>query len=359
MIDKFEHGGHWEEYREKAEGQLCDFSANINPLGLSPHVREAILSHIDDVVHYPDSRCQKLIEQIASFYGVEEKYLLAGNGAVELIYLLCAVLKPRRALIVSPAFSEYERALNASGSAYDYLYLKQANNFAPQLQEIIIGLKGHDLIFIGNPNNPTGSVYSLQELTLIVEHAEANGCFVAIDESFMDFVSDFKAHTALSLLEKSHNLIVLHSLTKFFALPGLRLGFAACSDEEVRRRMLLHKDPWSVNNLAQAAGCAALADFRYIKKSRNYLKSEKQYLYEELSAIDGLLVLEPSVNFILFNCQKLGFTAAQLSEKLLKEGFLIRDCSNYPGLDEYWARIAVRTRQENESFLEAIENCHK
>lgn len=356
MNDKFEHGGRWAALaREHAAAEpFLDFSANINPLGFAPQVRTAITENLASIVHYPDSECTQLKEALAAYYQLPQEQLLVGNGAVELIYLLCQVLKAQRALLVAPSFSEYERALRANDCVIDYTYLRQQNDFEPQMQQIIIDLKDHDLIFVGNPNNPTGSIYPLESLRLLVEHAEANGCFVAIDESFMDFIEHDQAFSAKALLAESHNLIVFHSLTKFFALPGLRLGFAACSDPEVCRRMLLAKDPWSVNALAQLAGCASLADRRYIKKSRNYLRSEMDYFYGELSEFAKLKVYEPTVNFILLNCRASGFTAQQLYEKLLAEGIISRNCDNYPGLDEYYLRLAVRSRQENERLLEVL-----
>ncbi len=353
-MQKFEHGGDIQRaMQENNLSSLVDFSANINPYGLSAKIREAVISHIDGIIHYPQPDSAELRRLIGEKYNIAEDKLIPGNGAVEILYTLCHILRPRKALIVSPGFSEYERAARSAGAEISYALLSERQDFASPMRDIIIKIKGNDIVFLGNPNNPTGTLYSAQDVELLIEHAENNGCFVVIDESFMDFIKNSEVFSVLPLVEKYHNLLVLHSLTKFYAIPGLRLGFAA-TDHEVLHPLYAAKDPWNVNSLAQAAGIAALNDAAYQRRSRNYTRTEINYLYEELSEFKQLKIYEPSVNFMLVNIAKTGFTAAELREKLLAKGILIRSCANYPGLDENYVRFAVRTREENDTLIDAL-----
>ena len=353
-MQKFEHGGDIQRaMQENNLSSLIDFSANINPYGLSAKIREAVISHIDDVIHYPQPDSADLRRLVSEKYNIAEDKLILGNGAVEILYTLCHILQPRKALIVSPGFSEYERAARSAGAEISYALLNERQDFASPMRDIIVKIKGNDIVFLGNPNNPTGTLYSAEDVELLIEHAENNGCFVVVDESFMDFIKNSEVFSVLPLVEKYHNLLVLHSLTKFYAIPGLRLGFAA-TDHEVMQPLYAAKDPWNVNSLAQAAGIAALNDAAYQRRSRNYTRTEINYLYEELSEFKQLKIYEPSVNFMLVNIAKTGFTAAELREKLLAKGILIRSCANYPGLDESYVRFAVRTREENDELIDAL-----
>lgn len=353
-MQKFEHGGDIKSViRENNLNEIMDFSANINPYGLSSNIKNAILADLDNIIHYPQPNAEDLRKKIGETYNIADDKIIVGNGAVEIIYTLCHILKPKNVLIVSPGFSEYERAARSAGADIHYAMLDEKLDFNSPMRDIIVNIKGNDLLFIGNPNNPTGTLYMLEDMELLIEHAENNGCFVVVDESFMDFIKTSEAFSVLPLVEKYHNLLVLHSLTKFYAIPGLRLGFAA-TDHEVLDPLYAAKDIWNVNSLAQAAGMAALDDKKYQRRSRTYTRTEINYLYEELSTLDKLKVYEPTVNFILVNISKTGFTATQLREKLLKYNIIIRNCANYPGLDENYVRFAVRTREENDELVDAL-----
>ena len=356
-MQKFEHGGDIKAVlREKQADKaatIMDFSANINPYGLPASIKNAVLADLDNIVHYPQPNAQDLRAKIGEVYNIDSDKVIVGNGAVELIYTLCHILKPQNALIVSPGFSEYERAARAAGANIRYAMLEEKLDFNSPMRDIIVNIKGNDLLFIGNPNNPTGTLYLKEDMELLIDHAENNGCYVVVDESFMDFIKTSEAFSVLPLVEKYHNLMVLHSLTKFYAVPGLRLGFAA-TDREVLDPLYAAKDIWNVNSLAQAAGLAALDDKMYQRRSRTYTRTEINYLFEELSEFKTLKVYEPTVNFILVNIAKTGLTATELRQKLLDYNIIIRNCANYPGLNENFVRFAVRTRQENDALIDAL-----
>ena len=352
----FEHGGKWlaalRQWDEK-NGPLLDFSANINPLGLAASVEEAILKALPDVVHYPDCSGAELKQAISEHYAVEPEQITLGNGAVELLYLLCQQKKPEAILVPAPTFSEYERAARASGAAIRYLDLQEEKGFALELNALKELLPQVEMIFICNPNNPTGRLLQFSEVQEIVKAAARYDCCVVVDESFLDFVAETEKFTCRSLLAEYPNLCILHSLTKFYAIPGLRLGFMLC-EPEFAARLALGKDPWNVNTLAQAAGCAGLRDRDYQAASVELVAAERLFLESSLAEIPGVRPYPGAVNFILLQIKAAGLTAEEFSLRMAKLGVLVRDCSNYPGLSNEYVRVAVRSRKENERLLKSI-----
>ena len=344
-MERFVHGGN--VYAERpSDGEWLDFSANINPLGIADGVRREIIANVDGLVHYPDPDGREIKQAIAEYYQVPEKNLLLGNGAAELFYLYFNTLRHRNVLIPVPSFSEYERAAVAAGAEPVFHYLAASAGFLPDWEALLPKLAFMDCLIIGNPNNPTGCLVSRDEIEHCLRAAAKLGVMVLIDESFMDFRSDGDRYTVRGLLEQFDNLVIFHSLTKFYALPGLRLGFALANAALVKR-LEQGKDQWNMNLLAQKAGRAALLEADYQEKTCCLIQTEGDYLTGELATIGGLRVFKPSVNFILFNTRQRGVTAGELTARAKKQGILLRDCSNYPGLDDYYVRIAVRNHEEN------------
>ena len=352
MENRFVHGGN--VYREGApEGGWRDFSANINPMGLAASVRSAVADSIDDIIHYPDPNGKELKEVLSDFYGVPAECFVLGNGAAELFYVLFHTEHPKKVLLPIPSFSEYERAALAAGAEVVYHTLKEDEDFALSVDSI--ELEGIDCILLGNPNNPTGNMLKSAELEKLIKKAELTGTIVAVDESFLDFREDEDEYSVRALTEKYENLIILRSLTKFYALPGLRLGFAVTNPKRVKK-MDMGKDPWNVNLPAQRAGVAALKDMEYQKKSRKLVAEECVRFANELRTIKGFKVFEPTVNFILIRLGEEWESSAAFCARMRKNGFLLRDCSNYPGLDNMFVRVAVKTREENEELLAALRS---
>jgi threonine-phosphate decarboxylase len=352
---KFTHGGNiYEIQRQKDEKEhLFDFSANINPLGLNENVQYAIEENIAGIIHYPDPEGRELREALSHFYGLDKAGIVLGNGAAELLYVLFQTIRPRKILIPVPSFSEYERAARAAKAEVVYHRLSINQKFSLQIDAICDLLHGMDCLVLGNPNNPTGNLLNVEEIKRIVERAKKENCLVVVDESFMDFVEEKEQYSCMSMLSMHDNLFVLQSLTKIHAIPGLRLGFAATSSS-LANKLDLAKDPWNVNFLAQKAGVAALQQTHYLKKSIAYIAEQKDHLYTNLKKIEGLMVYEPTVNFILLDLRATGFSAAAFRRAMLEKNILIRDCSNYPGLDAYHVRIAVKTKEDNDFLLCAI-----
>lgn len=352
MMKRFEHGGNIYEAPPPGKAWL-DFSANINPLGLSPAVKEAMTAHLDAVVHYPDPQGTALRAALEKAYGVSSDCLLLGNGAAELFYLYMHTFRPRRVLIPVPSFSEYERAARACGAVIDYCHLAADDDFALPWNRLREACGHVDCILIGNPNNPTGTLSSARELASLTELAARKGTDILVDESFLDFLPSDKAYSVLGLAENCDSLFVIRSLTKFYALPGLRLGFGVTTP--VRRSLMEgHKDDWNVNVLAQYAGVAALGDRDYQERSRRLVAAEGEGLYEALKKLPGIEVCRPCVNFLLWRLVDSSL-AEPLIAALREEGILVRSCANYVGLSPSYIRTAVRSPWDNKSFMQILQ----
>lgn len=349
------HGGNLAEMKEKYGGvtKLIDFSANINPFGPPAGVYEAIFANLSRVVHYPDLGYKELKQALSSYLGVEPENILLGNGSVELIYLLVNYSRPQRALAGAPTFCEYELAVKAGGGEVTYFELKKEQNFSFPLRGVIDALPNVQMLFVGNPNNPTGNLIPRQELLKIIDVARSLGVIVIIDEAFIDFVERRSNFSLVQEASQRDNLIVLGSLTKFFSLAGLRLGYAVANRCLVKK-LDLSKYPWNVNCFAQVAGIAALRDKSFISESKRAIKESRQHLFEALSRTGFLKPYPSEANFILIEIEHPGCSSIWLKEELLKQGFLIRDGSSFRGLNDRFFRLAVRSKLENEQLVQAL-----
>ncbi|MBU2227072.1 MAG: cobyric acid synthase [Proteobacteria bacterium] len=324
----------------KPAGEILDFSANINPLGLPEWLRPLISSRVGALVHYPDPDCTDLVRAFAEHHDVCPDEILMGNGETELLYLLPRVLGKARAVIPVPAYVDYAAAAEQAGMAIATIPLREEMDFYPDLGEIEAALRGDEIAFLGRPNNPTGIFLpadALREIAL----RRPETAFV-VDEAFADFVSG----ESLLAGPRPANLVVLRSLTKFYAIPGLRLG-AVVADREIIRRLRAILPPWSVNTLAQAVGAAALRDAGYAEETRQFVGERRAELVAELEAIPGLTVYPGTANFLLIRIDRGDIAAPELAGRLLADGIAVRVCDNFAGLDRRFFRVAVRTAGEN------------
>jgi threonine-phosphate decarboxylase len=331
-----------------------DFSSNINPLGLPQKALEAIRKNLGQIPVYPDSASTALREAIAaSFGGITLNNVVVGNGSTELIYLFAETFleKGEVALMPAPTFGEYENAVRKAGGKPRHLKLPKDFCIEPN---IFSGdIKDAKMAFICNPNNPTSILTPSDVLIEIIEEALEEGVLVFLDEDFLEFVDEEKQVSLIDEINDYPNLFVLRSFTKVFGLTGLRVGYGIAS-EEVIKLLSKAKIPWNVNCLAQVAASAALTDKEHLKKTRELVRAERPYLTRELKRINSFKPYPADANFIFVNIRESGFTSAQLKEKMLEEGVLIRDCSSFRGLDDHYIRVAVKTREENERLLEAF-----
>jgi len=335
-----------------SEKELLDFSANINPLGPPPGVYSAVMEEFWRVRHYPDPDCGVLTQLLADYLGVTRENLIVGNGGAELIYLLPRVLRLERVLVVAPTFSEYAEAVKANGGEVTYVTVPPGEEIFPA-EKIAGQLPGCDAVFICNPNNPTGRLLGPEELAPLLEAAAAGGAMLIVDEAFMDFAPRRENLSLMGPACRRRELLVLYSMTKFFGLPGLRLG-AAVAGAPVIERLKRVKAPWSVNALAAVAGAAALQDRGHMAETLRTVDQERDFLFSALASIPGLNPFPSAANFLLLDISGSGMSSFELVEKMAGLGILVRNCANFYGLDDNFVRVAVRTRAENKILAESL-----
>ncbi|MEM3377908.1 MAG: threonine-phosphate decarboxylase CobD [Candidatus Bathyarchaeia archaeon] len=334
---------------------ILDFSSNINPLGPSPKAIKAIRDNLGLIPSYPDPDSTALRDAIASsIKGISRENVICGNGSIELIYLFADVFMSKGdvALIPVPTFGEYEKAVKRTGAQPKLVKLSPSFKVEPSL--FTREMKSAKAVFLCNPNNPTGILTPQATIAEIIEEALSENVLVFLDEDFIEFVDEEKRFSFVAEIKRYPNLFVLRSFTKFFGLTGLRVGYGV-ANEEVIRVLSAAKAPWNVNCLAQVAAAAALQDMEHMRKSNRLIKRERKFLARELSRISVLKVYPADANFLFIDVRQSGLTAAQLKEKILRYSVLIRDCTSFAGIDEYYIRIAVKTRRENEKMLEALK----
>ncbi len=377
------HGGNiYKVFREKNIKEILDYSSNINPYGIPESLKKRITENLEVLERYPDPDYVELRQKLANLNKVNLSDIILGNGATEIIFLFMKVINPKKILIVSPTFGEYERAVKAteiSGDTVDlscsngdnknienkkieieYFELKESDDFKLNIENLKNELENkYDLLIICNPNNPTGKFLKLAQTEEILKECNKYDTKLFIDEAFIEFLSDGMKESIINTEENKKNLFVTRAFTKFFAIPGLRLGYGMYFDKELEQKISEKKEPWSVNNIAEMAGLTVLDDTEYIGKTLKWITEEKIYMYEKLNEISGIKVYETEVNFITGKIdEKLfseGLNVKVLREKMLEQGILIRDASNFNFLDERFFRLAIKDRASNERVIEAMK----
>ena len=330
---------------------ILDFSSNINPAGTPLPVKRILKKSIDAIEDYPDIDSSSVISSLQKYTHLDSSNLLVGNGAIEIIYNFCfAFLSSRtKVLIPVPTFQEYETAAKLNDCKISYF---KTMNLSEDLDSFILQIPRRGCVFLCNPNNPTGKLLSKDDVLSVVHAAKELSTLVFVDECFIELVMKSN-ESVISNIEKYDNLIVLRSLTKAFALPGIRIGYAAASEHiiEILQKV---KTPWSVNILAQHAANTALATDSYLAKSNSIIKRESNYLMTHLSKLDGFHCHDSSTNFILV---KTKYNSTKLQKRLLLDNnILVRDCKNFRGLNDHYIRIAVKSHKDNLKLVHALES---
>ena len=336
------HGG------DVYDGEIqLDFSANTNPYGTPQGVLDAITAALPRVHQYPDPYCRELVKTISEFESAPKDWILCGSGAAELIYSYCEALRPGRAMELAPTFSEYSLALERVGCQVERYSLKKENYFS-LTEDFLPALERSrpDVLFLCNPNNPTGQVIGLPLLEKILDVCEEQGTCLFVDECFLDLSDDgvsLKSH-----LGEHPNLFILKAFTKSCGMAGVRLGYCLCAQGQLLEEMSHTVQPWNVSTLAQSAGVAALHERAFLQRTRALIPVERQWLQSQLEAL-GFWVCPSKANYLLFQGSQ------DLWEQLRKQGIAIRSCGNYHGLGTGWYRIAVRLHGENECLIRAMK----
>jgi threonine-phosphate decarboxylase len=355
------HGGDIWRVSEKYGiplNEVIDFSVSLNPLGMSKKAMKSIHEHVKLINNYPPPSAEPLIEKLAKYVGARKDSILVGNGTTELIHTFVNVFleKNQKTLIPAPTFGEYKAATLKAGGQPAFLKCNSETDFLLDLTKLT-NLISDDtrIVFLCNPNSPTGTSLKKSHVLDFIREANDRNVLVFLDEAYCEFVEDKKRYSMAEYVNRFDNLFVLRALTKFFGLAGLRIGFGVASPEMIE---LLKKGqvPWSVNSLAMFAAETAVADEAFIEKSRAFVFRSKKQLQKMLQEIRWLKVYPSEANFFLCEIKKANLTSTQLKEALERKGVLIRDCSNFEGLNNKFFRVAVKTPRENKKLVELLNS---
>ncbi len=345
-----------EHYGLKKE-DIVNFGANVNPLGLSEQVKKALAAHLDLLSSYPDRSYTSLRNILSTYCQIPEDFILPGNGSSELISLLIEERRPKHTMILGPTYSEYSRELGFSDSTIDCFYLKPEQDFQLSVEGLCLALakKQIDFLILCNPNNPTSSAIFHPELIKLLEFCQDHNIFVMIDETYVEFAPDVDAVTAVPLTQNFQNLMVLRGVSKFFAAPGMRFGYGITGNVEFLKKLKSKQIPWSLNSLGAFAGELLFQDKDYIKKTRNLILSEREYMYTKLRELPFFYVYPAYANFLLVQIQKVGLTSSDVFEACIREGLMIRDCSSFTGLEGEFVRFCIMDPEDNQRLLTVFQ----
>ena len=342
ILKDYVHGG--DVYKNRV---TLDFSANVNPFGTPEAVKSAICAATEEISRYPDPYCMRLREKLAVLHGVSADAILCGNGAAELIFSFVSAQKPKNVLLPVPSFAEYEAALRFAGVEPLFYPLLRENDCSLTEDVLAAITEDTDALMLCSPNNPTGRCVEKGLLFKILNRCRETGAWLFLDECFADLTDEDKAFSLIGSLQDDDRVLILRAFTKTYGMAGVRLGYAVSKNRGLLLKMSETVQPWNVSTVAQYAGLAALDCPDWAQKARALFRTEKAYLMKELSAL-GVSVLQSDANYLLLS------GVPTLYERLLEKGILVRDCSNYRGLQKGDVRIAVRTREENAALIAAV-----
>ena len=336
---------------------IIKFGANVNPLGLSENVKQQLASRLDILSSYPDRDYTTLRNTISEYCNVPAEFVLPGNGSSELIALLIQERNPKHTLILGPTYSEYSRELSFSGSTQEYYHLREEDNFVLNVDDLCQTLEGnYDFLIICNPNNPTSSAITREDLQKLLTFCAEKNIFVMIDETYVEFAPDISEITAVTLTTEFTNLMVLRGVSKFYAAPGMRLGYGITGNLDFLKKMKEKQVPWSLNSLGALAGELMLQDKDYIHRTRELILSERTRLLQALVEIPTYKTYPAYANFILLKIQKPVLTSYDVFDACIRQGLMIRDCSSFECLDGEYIRFCIMNPEDNTRLLNILSS---
>jgi threonine-phosphate decarboxylase len=339
------------------KADIKNFSGNVNPLGLPQSVRDAIINNPDVITGYPDVSYVELRAAIAEYTGTDSENIIVGNGSTELISGFIKTVSPKKAVIVSPAYSEYQREIELTGGSVVLFELEESEDFKLNTDKLKKALTSDiDLLVICNPNNPTGSYVSEEQASEILTHCEQNGIYTMIDETYIEFADEDVKISAVPLADKFKKLFITRGTSKFFACPGLRLGYGICSDKDIISKINTKKDPWSVNSFAELCGKTMFTDTEFEKKTKAFITGERNKIKTELSKWKNIKLYDTQSNFFLFKLLRDDITSSQIFENLIRDGLLVRDASDFPYLGESFIRFCILLPEDNSRLINKLYN---
>ncbi|WP_353893888.1 threonine-phosphate decarboxylase CobD [Proteinivorax hydrogeniformans] len=343
------HGGDIYKYKDK---NLIDFSSNINPLGVPKSFKCKLKAQIDNFTKYPDIRYQELRATIGEYLDVPCNDIVVGNGAVEIIYKSVSALDVDQIIIGTPTFSEYKRAADiAQKPCKEVEVFTEDKNVG--FENLYNHISHNSLVVLCNPNNPTGTLIDVETISRLAQKLHDKNSWLLLDEAFIEFTAEYPFNSMTSRLNKFNNLIIVRAATKYFGIPGVRLGYGLINNKEMVKRIKEQMEPWSVNTAAAIAGTTIFKDQEYIKKTRKWINDERGFLFKQLKRIDNLTPIPTQANFILIKSNVLD--AWQLQERLLAKNILIRTPEGFTGLSNNDFRVAIKDRNSNKKLVAALK----
>ena len=336
--------------------EISDFSGNINPLGFPPKAAKKLAENISIVCKYPDKNYQALRNSIGKYTGADPKHIVVGNGSTELISTFIKSVNAKKAVIMGPAYSEYENAVKLTGRDYEYFELREDEDFKLNIDRLLKVLNEDVGLFIAcNPNNPTGTAIRTDEMEKILIHCQKNGISVMVDETYIEFSDTLDKICSIPLAAKYDNLFVIRGISKFFAAPGLRLGYGITSSRKFHNLLAENQDPWSVNILASYAGELIFNDEEFIEETKNLISTERKKAYDELKSWKNVKVYESASNFMLVKLLTDKITASEIFEHMVRKKMVIRDAASFTFLDESYLRFCILSPRENAALLKELK----
>ncbi len=351
-LEKIEHN-----YGIKKE-DIVSFSANVNPLGISNLLKETISEHVTCIETYPDREYTELRKTIGKYCNADPSHIIVGNGSTELISILIELRHPKKAMILGPSYSEYEREVSLGGGTSLYFPLKEKDGFLLDINALEERLTDDvDMLILCNPNNPTSTVIDQKGLRNVLDICKLKDIFVMVDETYIEFTENMDKLEGIPLTDVYRNLFIIRGVSKFFASPGLRLGYAVTGNMDLIHEINTRKHPWSISSIAEIAGRIMFSDTDYIEKTRNLIISERKRVVERLKSMAplGITCYEPSANFVLCKIDSDNADADTLFDTCIREKMMIRNCSTFPFLDNHFFRICFMNPEDNDRLLDCIE----
>lgn len=335
------HGG--DVYSQKIN---IDYSVSVNPLGTPESVLDALSFAVKTTGRYPDYNNTKALDAVSEYHGINKEYILLGNGSSELFMAVARAFEAEKVLLPVPSFSGYEYALNAYDNTVNHIEMCYEEDRIIPDEKILDSLKDSDMIFLGNPNNPTGKLIDKNLLIKIADECESNETILVLDECFIDFCEG--DNSLINVFEKYKNLIIIRSFTKNYAIPGVRIGYLICSDKDKIKKIKKQIPEWNISAFATEAAVACCKEKDFLKDTLEYVKAERERLKKALEKF-GIKVYESDSNFMLLKADE------ELAKELLKRNILIRNCGNFKGLTNEYFRIAIKSKEQDDCLIEAVK----
>lgn len=345
------HGGDIYKYKDK---EIIDFSSNINPLGIPNSFKAKLMENLEMLTKYPDIHYKELRESIAIYLEIKDiENIVVGNGAVEIIYKSIKALDIEKVLIATPTFSEYKRAAEIEKVPFEEIKTYREDGFTC-LDTLVKKITPKSLVVLCNPNNPTGTLTTIDHICKLAQQLLGKKGYLLLDEAFIEFTPDYPKGSMVDKLKDYPNIIVVRAFTKFFGMPGIRLGYGIFGDIQLANNVREILEPWNINTAAVIAGQTVLHDKDYIDKSKQWLNEERSYMFNKLNSLEGVTVVPTTTNFMLLKIN--GMSPWQVKEKLLERDILIRTPEGFQGLDSNYFRVAIKDRISNNKLLDELYN---